>query len=96
MRTRKNSVRFALALSTLLLCACASQPAQRNECYRLLPPNADLLQALPPPGYFSQEGEKILRQGQTSARGTAPSTSAPTSSSPSAEDSSDTPAPEHR
>lgn len=78
---------YALSLPALLLCACAATP-QIPDCPKPIPPNPDLMQQLPPPGWFSQQLETILRQGMTSGRHSAPSPGGQTKSLPKPADSS--------
>ncbi len=65
MHTRPSLRTFALALSLATLSACASRPAQ--VCPQPVQLPADLAAPFPPPGYFQDKLEAILRQGATSA-----------------------------
>lgn len=52
---------YAIALSCILLCACAGTP--RHECPK---PNPDLLRSAPAEGWATEALQKALQKGQTS------------------------------
>jgi hypothetical protein len=87
-RPWKNWPLYVLALSLASLSGCAGIP-QVPDCPKPLPAPAEFLKPLPPPGYFRQRGEEILKRGQTSAPSFAPSGMRPTSFSPNAAELSD-------
>ncbi len=63
MHIRPSLRMSALVLSLATLSACASQPALCPQPVQL---PADLAAPFPPPGYFQDKLETILRQGATS------------------------------
>jgi hypothetical protein len=84
-----NSKLYALPALLLLSlsCGCASTPPLPGPCQNPQPP-ADLIAPLPPPGYFRQELHRLVCQGPTSDPACSLLPTAPTRSSPSAEEPS--------
>lgn len=78
---RLKSPSYALALCLLALCGCAQIPRQCPPPEKPIAPNPDLMQPVPPQGWFRQRLDEILDRTFT------PSSTAPTSSPPSVEGS---------